>query len=470
MEFFQTDINWYRWALYFAVGVPFLIWLFLTPRRVLRLAAVLAILVFVQQSLASRRYIWAFGVGPALIVTYVALSACIMSGSRLPRLGALGLSWTGLLACAASGLVIGSIGSGDLTWNVISFQQLYVESALMFFFGAVALRNDEDFRRLPTLLVLIGLAVSVTHLLCIATGYRFVDYPRSMELDTYWFQYGGVFTNVNTLANALLLVIPLSVSVASDRQEDVRMRTLASAAIVPMTVSLVLTSARGPYGIVVLLITGALLMRRGGVWTAVIGAVTLAAVAAGVYALIVAVFGDAFVDLIEDLRLSGLQTDRPATWLAYLGLVASHPFGIGLTEHNIAPFIGPYGLRHELAHNIYLDIAARIGVLGVLCFAGIIGATVQQILRARQMASTLRDRVLLQQMLFVILAYPIGGFIEPIFHNSMKLTHLYFALCGLSFSLAAHVLAKERTATAKPGPLEGEGWSGASRSPIAGQQ
>lgn len=456
---FQSELSVERWLIYVAFGIPVIAWLFFTRSRLLRLTAVLGVLVFVQQSFVSRRYVWAFGLGPALIFSYVAFVACYLRGQRIPRMGWLPMLWAAFLFCAFTGLVVGSLGSGLLLWNVIAFQDFYVESALMFFVGAIALSGMDDFRRVPTFLVWLGLGISVTHLACVATGYRFPDYPLSMARDAYWFEYGGVFTNVNTLANALLLLMPLSVSLAADPSERISFRLLAGIATVAMGVSLILTSARGPYGIAVMLCAAALFARRSSLLTSLLGAITLTLVLGLVYFATVDFFSSAFGDVLEDLRLTGMRTDRPLIWLGYLNLIVSHPIGVGLTEQNVAPYIGPYALRYGLAHNIYLDVAARTGIAGLLCFIAILGAIVARVARGLRLATDPRDQLLMRRMLLVIIAYPLGGFIEPIFHNSFKLTQLYFALCGVAVAAAVQVLVSHRIASLpRPAGPESERW------------
>lgn len=446
---FQSDLNLQRWLIYLVFGVPVLAWVFLTRNRILRLTAVVGVLVFVQQSLVSRRYVWAFGVGPAIIFAYVALVSSMLQSRRLPRLGALPLLWSAFLFSALIGLAVGSLGSGLLLWNVIAFQDFYVESAVLFFVGAFALSGMEEFRKVPAMLVWLGLGVSITHLACVATGYRFPDWPASMARDSYWFQYGGVFTNVNTLANAILLTMPVSVSVAADGRERFPLRVLAGVATVAMGVSLILTSARGPYGFAVLLCSVALFARRTGFLTSLLGAIALTLVLALTYFATVDLFADAFGDVLEDLRLTGLATDRPLIWLGYLSLVVSHPFGVGLTEQNVWPYIGQFSLRYELAHNIYLDIAARAGIAGALCFIALLAGIFMRVIRGIRFASDPRDRTLMQRLLLVVIAYPMGGLVEPIFQNSYKLTQLYFLLCGIAVAAATAVLAARRTEAAQ---------------------
>src|SRR5208337_2171331 len=104
----MEQIVWQRWVVYLVFGTPFLAWVFFSRNNAQRLAAVLAIQVFVQDSLAARRYLWAIGIGPALITMYVALVTCLLSRRRFPPLGPLALPWFLFLSISATGIVFGA--------------------------------------------------------------------------------------------------------------------------------------------------------------------------------------------------------------------------------------------------------------------------------------------------------------------------------------------------------------------------
>ena len=80
----QEEIVWSRWAIYLLAGPPILFWLFFVRDNVLRLAAVLFVLVFIQDSFVQRRFVWAISFGPSTIVVYVALLSLIVQRGRLP--------------------------------------------------------------------------------------------------------------------------------------------------------------------------------------------------------------------------------------------------------------------------------------------------------------------------------------------------------------------------------------------------
>ena len=362
------DINFSRWLFYLVFGLPFLVWLAATRKSALRIAAVTAILILIQQTFVARRYLWAIGVGPSVIVAYVAFMASA-ARRRLPRpIGFVFALWSAFLFCAFIGLVLGSMTPSLLQWNVIAFQIHYLEPCLFFFLGTLAFANDREVENFLVYLGFIGAIVAVVHLFCLATGYRLPNLPDEVALRNEWWSYGGHFTNANTLGHAMAMLIPTSLVVALDRRAATFHRLAVVIALIPMTASLALAGSRGAYLVAAILTVVTVGYSHGTVARALAVAGVGGAAIAGAGLIVSALFPDVWQLIVVQLTEEGLQTPRWVIWSSYLRMLAANPFGIGLDQRNIELVTGQYQLPAQLAHNIYLDLAVRIGILGMLAF------------------------------------------------------------------------------------------------------
>lgn len=440
------EIDFSRWFIYLVFGLPFLAWLAATRRNALRIAAVVAVLILVQQTFVARRYLWAIGVGPSVIVAYVAFMASA-ARRRLPRrIGPIMTLWGVLLVSAFLSLVIGSFRPGFLQWNVITFQSYYVEPCLFFFLGALAFGGDNEVEEFLVYLSFIGAIVAITHLFCVATGYRLPNLPDEMALRNQWWSYGGHFTNANTLGHAMALLISTSLVIALDRNAPLHLRLAVVAALVPMVASLSLSGSRGAYLVAALLVLIAVGYSRGTLARA-FGVAAITAIVAATAGLVISlVFPEVFQLILGELSDQGLQTPRWTIWSSYLELIVTNPFGVGLDQRNIELVTPEYRLAAPLAHNIYLDLAARVGIIGMLAFTALGAVLLVRSYRALAAARTPLQRRIAQALFFATAAFLLSGVVEPIYHNGFKMLQLFSLLAGASFAASARTLAAERAA------------------------
>lgn len=187
--------------------------------------------------------------------------------------------------------------------------------------------------------------------------------------------------HVNVLATALVLILPLAISLAlmprasnasSDRPWPLRGRLAAGAAAALMSVTLLLTQSRGAYAAV--FAAGGLMaaMRwRAARW------VVLALALLGTIAWWLA------GDRLSGLLLAGV-VGREAVWERALYAIADFPFsGIGLGLFGrVAPLLYPYfdvgaGPLSQAphAHDLFLQVAVDTGLLGLISFLAVLLAS-----------------------------------------------------------------------------------------------
>jgi O-antigen ligase len=437
-------INWVRWLFYFLGGVPFVAWLFFTRDRVLRLVAVMAFLLFLQDNIVGRRYvIGGTSIAPSTLLIYVALVAEILAQRRLPQLGAYLPLWLGLLFFAAANIVIGSLGTGFWGVNIKQFQIFYLEGILIFAYAMMALRTDEDFARINRYIPLLGLGVALVHVFAVATGFRF----RNAIADSGELYYGGVLDNTNSIGSLFSMWIPVALSLIVGRRQTPLWRFVTIAALAGMFGSLILSGSRG--GVLFTLVT---CLVAFGLGRAGFQRAAVAGVIGGVGLLVGWVMLQAFApyalrELVGIAEEEGVQSNRLYLFARYGQMLFDNPFGIGLAPANFKANVAAYGIPGVVsAHNIYLDIALQTGIAGLACFLAIAFGILVTNRRATAAALEPRQRDNLVLLLLPLIGFFGSGIVQPIYSVSPKLNHLFWIACGLSLAASQRVLAARRAA------------------------
>jgi len=452
----MEQIVWQRWVVYCVFGIPFLAWVFFSRNNAGRLAAVLAIEVFVQESLAARRYLWAIGVGPSLMTMYVALVACLMSRRRFPSLGSLVLPWLLFLSVAVTSIVLGAWSEHLLEVNVVRFQTLYVEALLFFLLGTIGLVSEDEVKQFCFFFVLIGLGAALGHYLTLITGYRFADFAQRGDPATSYI-YGGFFNNPNTLGSFYCMAIPIALLLLTAGSLPPARRLIAVVSLLAMVGSLLLSVHRGGIlttAVLSLLVVGIARERPGrAIVIAIVGMITILAS----YWLVATLLPDLTASAWDLAGWKGFSSPRIQMWPVMIQIAFENPFGIGLADQNLQPIAIQHGTDTPSAHNIYLTLALQTGFLGLAAFLFIVGTVIARARRAWRWTSLPDQQQALTLSLFAILSFLMVGFTEPIWENGEKLNHIFWLFCGISLGTSARVLnlARQRTAeTQQPTTLE----------------
>jgi O-antigen ligase len=88
----------------------------------------------------------------------------------------------------------------------------------------------------------------------------------------------------------------------------------------------------------------------------------------------------------------GTSTNRLTYWRDGIEIIKNHPL-LGIGYNNWIPFYRTYynAARGELPHNIFIEVASQLGLLGLLVFLAMIAATLVLNARSRRMAARLPD-------------------------------------------------------------------------------
>lgn len=171
---------------------------------------------------------------------------------------------------------------------------------------------------------------------------------------------GGIFGNPNDLATALDILIPYAVVLAMMSKGAARLFYWFCAAA--MIVGVLVTFSRGGFlGLVALGLVMLWKMGRGRrvktlLAATLLGGLLLAALPSGYGSRITTIFN------IEQDKTGSAQERRALMELAAQMAIRRPIVGIGMGNFHI------YSIHEKEAHNAYLEIAAELGVLGLLAY------------------------------------------------------------------------------------------------------
>jgi O-antigen ligase len=406
-----VDIDWLRWFVFAVLGLPLLVWLVATRNGPLRVIAVLAVVIFVQDTFVWRRYIVAVGVGPALILCYVAVMGLYLQQGRFARLGVAGALWGMFLAAALIGVIVGSVGTGLLFFNINLFQEFYLEGLLFFVLGMMALRDDDEVLRFFFWYALvIGFGVTVLHMFELLTGWRpatvQLAYSQGLAGEGKIVNPGGVFPNPNTLGSYYVMTIPVVLLQVLRGGFGGWRRAALGVALVLMTMSLGLTTARGGMLFTTLVCGYGLVLAGFSVGRVVGAGAALAALVAAAWLSAGVLVPEVRERITLQLEEEGLKTGRFDTWMTFATIAVENPLGLGLEATTIKAVSKLHGTTLGSAHNTFIDRAVKTGVFGLFAFLALIGHVVMRNLRALQRSR--HDPTKHRALVYLLL--PIVGF------------------------------------------------------------
>jgi len=147
-------------------------------------------------------------------------------------------------------------------------------------------------------------------------------------------------------------------------------------------------------------------------------------------AMLLLVFPEFLEKALARFTDMGLESERYRMWFMTLRLLVEQPFGIGLHSSGYLQAMRPFGIDIPSPHNIYLGLAASIGIPGLLTFLVIVGGSILRVLRARRFGDEML-RTVATAILCLFLGFLVSGFFEPIYQNGFKLQHLFWLFAGL---------------------------------------
>ncbi|HKC88440.1 MAG TPA: O-antigen ligase family protein [Blastocatellia bacterium] len=195
---------------------------------------------------------------------------------------------------------------------------------------------------------------------------------------------GGMFENPNDLATALDLLLPFTVALALVGKGLARLFYLVCAAI--LAVAVLVTLSRG--GFLGLVAMGGLLLWKLGrgrrlkitLAGALICGVLLATTPGGYGARIATILNN------EEDQTGSAQERRELMELAASIAIRRPVVGVGMGNFHI------YSIHEKVAHNSYLEIAAELGVMGLVAYLIVIFAPLRSLRRIERQTRDMRSK------------------------------------------------------------------------------
>ena len=196
----------------------------------------------------------------------------------------------------------------------------------------------------------------------------------------------SLFSNPNILAIYLLLYFPLSLGAAFLSKSKVRWRFFYATTAVFCAFCILLTWSRGAWlglalEIFIFLLFYSRKSRIAALWLPPITLLSIPFLPANFRGRLFS---------IGDLGESSIRY-RLQTWQGTLQMLKSHPVGIGVGErawHVIYPHFALSGTKTVMhAHNVFLQVAAELGIVGLTVFCLLIGMAIVRAFQKRNITA-----------------------------------------------------------------------------------
>jgi putative inorganic carbon (hco3(-)) transporter len=302
-------------------------------------------------------------------------------------------------------LIVAAFFSGDVEDSTRAVMQFATEGLVLYLLMTNAVRTFATVRAAVVVLLVVGAFLGGLSL--------FQEVTKSYD-NPYWGfaqtkevdpdepvvtdgrpRLSGPIGSKNRYAQAMLVLLPLALFGYLTARSRLY-RGLSVAAGILILAGVLLTFSRGAGVALIALVLIAIMLRSIRPRTAILMGVTAIAamflIAPDYYDRIESVTGvGAFVSEEAD-RPDGAILGRATSNLAALNVFLDHPLvGVGPGQYASAysrAYANELGLRHfttsRRAHNLYLEIAADAGIVGLVAFLGIVGATMIGLWRCRK--------------------------------------------------------------------------------------
>ncbi|HEX5085171.1 MAG TPA: O-antigen ligase family protein [Blastocatellia bacterium] len=337
----------------------------------------------------------------------------LSKGSSGGKLSVWTLEMTMLVAIAALGMLLMPVAASPQD-SLDTLTDTYLKTVIIF----ILMVNLTDTRgrilSLWKLVVVCGVILGAGAIKSYMKG-EFTD--KGLRIEGL---VGGMFENPNDLATALDLLLPFAVALTLICRGLARLFYLACAAV--LAVGVLLTLSRG--GFLGLIASGVLMLWKLGrgrrlktmLSAAVICGVLFAAMPGGYGARVATIFNND-QDQTGSAQLRRELMERAAS------IAISRPIvGVGMGNFHI------YSIREKEAHNAYLEIAAELGVMGLIAYLVVIIAPLRSLRRIERQTRGMRSKGeremywLSASVQAAFIAYMVCSF----FSSIQYLWHLYY--------------------------------------------
>jgi len=315
------------------------------------------------------------------LVKIVSISVLLIYiGSKISageRLSVWTLEMTMLMVIAALGLLLMPIAASPKQ-SMDMLTDIYLKTVIIFIMMVNLIDTRQRIFSMWKLVVICGAALGVGAIKSYINGEFAVKGLRIEGL------VGGMFENPNDLATALDLLLPFAVALTLISKGRARLFYLACAAI--LAVGVLFTLSRG--GFLGLIASGGVLLWKLGRWrrlkttlgVALICGILLAVMPGGYGARIVTIFNT------EQDQTGSAQQRRELLERAASVAISRPIVGVGMGNFHI------YSIKEKAAHNSYLEIAAELGVMGLIAYLILILAPLRSLYRIERQTREMRTK------------------------------------------------------------------------------
>jgi O-antigen ligase len=437
-----------KYTAYFFIAPFCLLILFNLKNPVLKVAAPIFTLIFVENIIISRIPVSNYlRVGVTLIFALTIYFSFVWRNEKRKLPKYFNTLWLLYFTFILVSMVQGNIREYNLLpANVENFVTYYLEFFLFFMIGYRAFEDPKQIKQFLLLFMVLGALSAVGHIFSILTG-KNLELIRGAEMvaesrdlsEGAW-RYGGFFGNVNTMSAFYVMVVPSSFYFLFN-EKDFRLKIAAGLTVALMIVSLLLGASRGGLLFVVLGILISLFFIKLD-----IKKISTGLISAIVLLIILNQFMDQFLaEYIErafdEMNRKGTDSPREMIWPATIDILKDHPIGIGLTTYNYSRLLNAYSnLNWANPHNMYLEMMTQTGIPGCIIFLTIVGLILTVSFKAYKKKLNYTVSSSLVFMLLMIIGFLMMGLTEPVFRNQYKLNHLFGLILGISAFLSYGIL------------------------------
>jgi putative inorganic carbon (hco3(-)) transporter len=312
------------------------------------------------------------------ILAMSVLTIYILSkGAAGDRLSVWTLEMTMLVTIAALGLLLMPLAASPKD-SIDTLTDTYLKTVIIFILMVNLIDTRQRIFSLWKLVVVCGVALGLGAIKSYTKGEFTAQGLRIEGL------VGGMFENPNDLATALDLLLPFAIALTLIGKGFARLFYLVCAAI--LAIGVLVTLSRG--GFLGLIASGGMLLWKLGrgrrlktmLWAAMICGTLFAAMPGGYGARIATIFNND-QDQTGSAQLRRELMERAAS------IAINRPIvGVGMGNFHI------YSIREKEAHNAYLEIAAELGVMGLIAYLILILAPLRSLHRIERQTRGMRSK------------------------------------------------------------------------------
>ena len=312
------------------------------------------------------------------IVAMSVLTIYILSkGAAGDRLSVWTLEMTMLVAIAALGLLFMPIAASPKD-SLDTLTDPYLKTVIIFILMVNLVDTRQRIFSLWKLVVICGAALGVGAIRSYMKGEFAAQGLRIEGL------VGGMFENPNDLATALNILLPFAVALTGASKGLARLFYLGCAAF--LTIGVLVTLSRGGF-LGLIASSGVLLWKlgRGRRLKTTLGAALICGI---LFAVMPGGYENRIATIFNNEQdQTGSAQERRELMERAASIAINRPIvGVGMGNFHI------YSIREKEAHNAYLEIAAELGVMGLIAYLIVIFAPLRSLHRIERQTRGMRSK------------------------------------------------------------------------------